>query len=107
MKRGFSLIELLMVIAIIALIATVAIYNYSQGITRSKVSRAMAELRLIKTSPLSLTKIPDADPWGNPYQYNPQTGIDYSYGPDEQDDAGLVLYDPTNGVKSRGDIYLP
>jgi hypothetical protein len=30
----------------------------------------------------------------------------YSVGPDQKDDAGSILYDPTNGTKSRGDIVV-
>jgi len=107
MLRGFSLIELLIVIAIIALISSIAIYNYSQGITRSKVSRAMAELRSIPSILATGKSIPEADPWGNPYLKNEPGGYYYSFGPDEKDDSGIILYDPTNGTKSLGDVYLP
>ena len=107
MHRGFSLIELLIVIALIMLIASIAIYNYSQGITRAKVSRAMAELKSIPSLLATGKSIPEADPWGNPYGRNPQASIYYSYGPDEKDDSGIILYDPTNGTKSLGDVYLP
>jgi len=30
----------------------------------------------------------------------------YSFGPDGQDDAGAITYDPTNGTTSRGDLAL-
>lgn len=107
MHRGFSLIELLIVVGIIVILASIGIYNYSQGITRSKVSRTMTELRSIPTILATGKAIPESDPWGNPYQQNTQFRYYYSFGPDEKDDSGLISYDPTNGVKSQGDIYFP
>jgi prepilin-type N-terminal cleavage/methylation domain-containing protein len=106
-KPGFTLIELLIVIAIIIIISSIALYNFSQGITKSKVARTMTELRSIPSILATGKSIPESDPWGNPYERNPQTRYYYSYGPDEKDDSGLTLYDPTNGVKSQGDIYFP
>ena len=107
MRYGFTLIEVLIVIALIALLSTIAIYNYSQGITKSKVSRTMTELRSIPAILATGKSIPEADPWGNPYQRNAQNRYYYSFGPDEKDDGGNILYDPTNGVRSTGDIYFP
>ncbi len=106
MHRGFTLIELLIVVAIIVILASIAVYNYSQGITKSKVARTMTELRSIPAMLATGKPIPEADPWGNPYERNQQFRYYYSYGPDGKDDGGLILYDPTNGVKSQGDIYF-
>jgi hypothetical protein len=30
----------------------------------------------------------------------------YSVGPDQKDDAGTIVYDPTNGTKSQGDVVV-
>jgi prepilin-type N-terminal cleavage/methylation domain-containing protein len=106
MYRGFTLIELLIVIAIIIIISSIGLYNFSQGITKSKVARTMTELRSIPSILATGKSIPAADPWNNPYQRNAQSGYYYSFGPDEKDDGGLISYDPTNGVKSQGDIYF-
>lgn len=106
-KLGFTLIELLIVIAIIVILSSIALYNFSQGITKSKVARTMTELRSIPSMLATGKSIPDADPWGNPYERNQAGRYYYSFGPDEKDDGGLILYDPTNGVKSQGDIYFP
>lgn len=44
---GFTLIELLIVVAIIAILAVIAVPNFLEAQTRSKVSRARADLRTV------------------------------------------------------------
>lgn len=44
---GFTLVELLVVVAIIAVIATIAINNYMNAVARARQKRTMADMRTI------------------------------------------------------------
>ena len=48
-KRAFTLIELLIVVAIIAILAAIAVPNFLEAQTRAKVSRCLADMRTIRT----------------------------------------------------------
>lgn len=107
-KQGFTLVELLVVIAVIMLISAIAIYNMSGGLTRSKVSRTLGELSRFPSIIATRGEIPQNDPWGKPYTlYHDGNSIYYySWGPNQSNDGGTVLYDPTNGIISDGDIFI-
>ena len=50
MKRAFTLIELLIVVAIIAILAAIAVPNMLEAQMRAKVSRALADMRNVATA---------------------------------------------------------
>lgn len=109
-KYGFSFVELLVVIAIISIIVAIIVPAYNSIVTRSKVARALAELRSggfvqQSSSHFEFRK----DPWGNYYStvdgFTPKDA--YSFGPDGIDDKRKILYDPSNGIISPGDVFLP
>jgi len=48
--KAFTLIELLIVVAIIAILALIAVPNFLEAQTRSKISRAKADMRSLSTA---------------------------------------------------------
>src|SRR2546430_13421588 len=50
LQQGFTLIELMIVVAIVGILAAIAIPAYQDYVARSKVSEAMAALGACKTS---------------------------------------------------------
>ena len=82
-SNGFSLVELLLVVAIIGTLATISVPVYSQALERARIARAIGDIKAIGTDiklhqltrgklPLSLAEIGRegySDPWGNPYEY--------------------------------------
>ena len=82
-NRGLTLIELLIVMAIIATLSSIAVILYYDFSYRAQVARAIADVSSISSEiqtfhmmterlPTSLAEINRAtakDPWGNPYEY--------------------------------------
>ncbi len=143
-----SLIELIVVVGIIAILSAIATPNFLEAQTRSKVSRALSDMRSMRTGleayyidqnsyphkpeilwqgTVKYLSGPFTDPFAQPsgtsLRYlvhgaaldrarsagligpgeNTQWML-YSIGPDGIDDDGRMLYDPTNGTLSSGDV---
>jgi prepilin-type N-terminal cleavage/methylation domain-containing protein len=62
-SRAFTLIELLIVVAIIAILAAIAVPNFLEAQTRSKVSRVQADFRTIATAIESYFVDKNSYPW--------------------------------------------
>ncbi len=82
-ESGFSLIELMIVIALIGTLAAIAIPNYIEYREKAKIAAAIGDIRAMEKMianfvldndrlPVSLAEIGMGgrrDPWGTPYQY--------------------------------------
>lgn len=114
--RGFSLLEMLAVLAIMGILATLVAPRLFNQVDRSKITAAQAQARSLKTSidalrldigryptaeeGLNLLVAPPADPtarssWLGPYIEgalpNDPWGNPYRYEPPGTDDAGFAL----------------
>jgi len=78
--RAFTLIELLIVVAIIAILAAIAVPNFLEAQVRSKVARAKADMRSIATAVEAYTVDYNRPPlgyrWEISTEYTQVTGID-------------------------------
>ncbi len=87
--QGFTLIELMVVVAIIGTLAAIATPNYLGYIETAKLSKVIAYLRVVELAAYSFqadySRFPDTlveaglgnpvDPWGNPYVYYPMSNV--------------------------------
>jgi len=90
-NRGFTLIELMIVIAIIGTLSAIAVPNYLRYKNNAMIAVAVTDIRIIEKQialfaidnagqlPNGLNDLPNIgtinDPWGNPYQYLRISGV--------------------------------
>jgi general secretion pathway protein G len=86
-SRGFTIIEIMLVVAIFAIVATLAHASYGQYRERARIAQAVIDIKDIETRvklfavderafPADLGQVGKGgllDPWGNPYQYTDLT----------------------------------
>lgn len=112
-QKAMTLIELMIAVAVISAIASIAIGGYREYVERARISRAVAEINQIalmlqiyrldrRAYPASLSALGvtiSADPWGRPYQYLP---IDF----DPPPSTGMIRRDKNlNPLNSDYDLY--
>ncbi len=88
-QHGFTLIELMIALIVLALMATIALPVYSGAVQKARILQATGDLSRIESAlerfrannvlPANLTAVGMdtlQDPWGNPYQYlNIEAGV--------------------------------
>lgn len=77
---GFTLVELLLVLAIIGTLTSMGLPRLQDALDRTRIARAIGDIRALQAEitsdplPVDLAVIGRdgmLDPWGNPYVYNP------------------------------------
>jgi prepilin-type N-terminal cleavage/methylation domain-containing protein len=116
-KKGFTLLELLVVVGILAALVALALPFYQDYVNQSKLTAAQADLNTFAKAlatydqleptmfddtsfiPLIGTYLQDfrtyaeqtnpTDPWGSDYKIRPTDGVVLSYGPNGKEDSAL------------------
>ena len=113
---GFTLLEMMIVVAILATLAAMAIPSYRAAVLTARYEMGMREMNLLQNEidvyemkfgalPLTLAELDHGamlDPWGNPYQYlNFTTIVGKGVGA-KRKDRFLVPLNSTYDLSSMG-----
>ncbi|MCU7847102.1 MAG: type II secretion system protein GspG [Candidatus Thiodiazotropha sp. (ex Lucinoma kastoroae)] len=124
-KLGFSLLELLLAMAVLGILVSIAVPYYGKYINDSKAQKAMQEMRqieiILQSFKLDVGRYPDSlaeinsqmiDPWDNPYQYRAIEGASPKMKGHQRKDHNLVpinsdfdLFSSGRGWKERTTAY--
>lgn len=114
--RGYSLVELMIVVAVIAILAAIAVPSYQQMVYNAQIVTAIADIRYISNEitayiaernayPQDLDDVGlggKRDPWGRPYEYLLIVGLKGKGRGGVRKDKNLVPLNSDYDLYSRG-----